>query len=55
MPLRPTIDDPEVRLEPPRLDLLTVAQEAEAAELLAALITAAVTRRGAEGALKEAA
>lgn len=45
MPLRRTIDDDELRLLPPRLELLTAAQEAEAVELLAALLAAAALRR----------
>ena len=53
--MRRTSDDDEVRLEPPRLEPLTAPQEAEAAELLAALLAAAKTRRGQQGPLKEAA
>jgi hypothetical protein len=45
VPLRPTTDDREIRLEPPRLELLTAAQEAEAVKLLAALLAAAARRR----------
>jgi hypothetical protein len=44
VPLRRTIDD-ELRLEPPRLEPLTVAQEAEAVELLTALLAASARRR----------
>jgi hypothetical protein len=55
MPLRRTSDDAEVRLEPPRLEPLTAAQEAEAAELLAALLAAAARRRANRGSLKDAA
>jgi hypothetical protein len=53
--LRRTIDDDEVRLEQPRLEPLTAAQEAEAAELLAALFAAAASRRGEGSPLPEAA
>jgi len=45
IPPRGTIDDDEVRLEPPRLEPLTAAQEAEAAEMLAALFATAARRR----------
>jgi hypothetical protein len=50
LPLRRKIDDDELRLEPPRLEPprlepLTAAQEAEAAELLAALFATAAWRR----------
>ncbi len=55
VPLRRPIDDDEVGLEPPRLEPLTAAQEAEAAELLAALFAAAASRRSNRGPLKEAA
>lgn len=55
VPLRRTIDDDEFSLEPPRLEALTTAQEAEAAELLAALFAAAATGRGTQDPLKEAA
>ncbi|MGH3042211.1 MAG: hypothetical protein ACRDNG_10840 [Gaiellaceae bacterium] len=44
VPLRRTIDD-EVRLESPSLEPLTARQEAEAVELLAALLTTAARRR----------
>jgi hypothetical protein len=54
VPLRPTSDDDELRLKPPRLEPLTATQEAEAVELLAALFAAAA-RRQAERRLKEAA
>jgi hypothetical protein len=55
VPLRRTIDDDEVRLEQPRLEPLTAAQEAEAVELLAALFAATASRRTKRGPLKEAA
>jgi hypothetical protein len=45
VPLRPTIDEREITLELPRLEPLTAAQEAEAAELLAALFATAARRR----------
>lgn len=45
IPLRGTIDDDEIKLEPPRLEPLTAAQEAEAVELLTALLAAAARRR----------
>jgi hypothetical protein len=54
LPPRTTSDDGEIRLEPPRLEPLTAAQEAEAAELLAALFAAA-RRRAERGPLKKAA
>jgi hypothetical protein len=44
VPLRGTIDDDEIRLEPPTLEPLTAAHEAEAAELLGALLAAAARR-----------
>jgi len=53
--LRRTIDDDEVRLEPPRLEALTADEEAEAVELLATLFAAAASRRAKQGPLKEAA
>jgi hypothetical protein len=55
VPLHGTIDDTEVRLEPPRLEPLTVAQEAEATELLAALFASAASRRAEHSPLPEAA
>jgi hypothetical protein len=55
LPLRPPIDDGEIRLEPPRLEQLTVAQEAEAVELLAALYAATLRRRAERGYMQEAA
>jgi hypothetical protein len=39
------IGDDEVRLEPPRLEPLTAAEEAEATEMLAALFVTAARRR----------
>jgi hypothetical protein len=45
IPLRGTIQDGEIRLESPRLEPLTAAHEAEAAELLAALFATAARRR----------
>ena len=50
MPLRRT-DDHDVSLEPPRLEPLTAAQEAEAAVLLAALFAAAASCRAERGPL----
>jgi len=44
LPPRRMIDD-EVRLEVPRLERLTAAQEAEAVELLAALFATVARRR----------
>jgi hypothetical protein len=41
VPLRPTTNDSEIRLEPPTLEPLTASQEAEAVELLTALLAAA--------------
>ncbi len=55
VPLRPTTDDGEFKLEPARLEPLMAAQEVEAAELLAALFAAAARRRAERGPLKEAA
>jgi hypothetical protein len=55
VPLRRPIDDDEIGLEPPRLELLTSAQEAKAAELLAALFAAAARRRADRGSLKDVA
>jgi hypothetical protein len=54
VPLRRT-DDHDVSLEPPRLEPLTAAQEAEAAVLLAALFAAAASCRAERGPLREAA
>ena len=54
VPLRRTIDDAELRLEPPRLEPLTAAQETEATELLAVLFAAA-SRRAEESPMSEAA
>lgn len=45
VPLRLTIDDDELTLEPPRLQPLTAAQEAEAEELLATLFATATRRQ----------
>lgn len=55
MPLRRPIDDDEIELEPPRLEPLTAAKEAEAVELLAALFAAAASRRAQGSPLPEAA
>jgi hypothetical protein len=55
VPLRRPIDDVEVTLEAPWLEPLTSAQEAEAAELLAALFAAAARRRADRGSLKDVA
>jgi hypothetical protein len=55
VPLRRGIDDDDVELAVPRLEPLTTAQEAEAAELLAALLAAAGRRRATQAPLKEAA
>jgi hypothetical protein len=55
VPLRRKIDGDEVRLKLPRLEPLTAAQEAEAAELLAALFAAAARRRGMQDPLEDAA
>jgi hypothetical protein len=54
LPLRRMIDD-EVWLDPPRLEPLRAAQEAEAVELLAALLAGAARHRVGDGSLKEAA
>ena len=54
LPLRP-IDEAEIRLEPPRLEQLSVAQEAEAVKLLAGLLAAALRRRGERGFVQGAA
>jgi hypothetical protein len=53
--LRRRTDDDGVGLEPPRLEPLTPAQEAEAAGLLAALFAAAASRRAERCPLREAA
>lgn len=46
VPLRSrTIDDGEIRLGPVRVEPLTAAQEAQAVELLAALLAAEARRR----------
>lgn len=55
LPLHPTIDDAAISLEPARLEQLTVAQEAEAVELLAGLLAAALRRRCERGSDREAA
>jgi hypothetical protein len=45
VPLRAATERGEIVLEPPRLEPLTAAQEAEAIELLAALFAAAARHR----------
>lgn len=55
LPLHPTADDHEIRLELPRLEPLTAGQEVEAVKLLAALFAAAVHRRDERKPLGEAA
>jgi hypothetical protein len=55
VPLRRTIDDDDVRLEPPRLEALTADEEAEIADLLAALFAVALSRRMERAPLREAA
>ena len=55
VPLRRPIDDDELRLDLPRLEPLTAAQEAEATELLAALFAAVANRRSKQHPRKEAA
>jgi hypothetical protein len=55
VPLRRTIDDDELSLEPPRLEPLTATQEAEATDLLAALFATAARRRAGVRPRKEAA
>jgi hypothetical protein len=55
VPLRGTIDDDEIKLEPPRLEPLTAAQEAEAVELVAGLLATAARRRAGVRPRKEAA
>jgi hypothetical protein len=54
VPLRRKIDG-AITLESPRLELLTPAQEDEAAELLAAFLAAAAHRRAEEPSMSEAA
>jgi hypothetical protein len=55
-PLRPkTIDDGEIRLGPARVEPLTAAQEAEAVELLTALLAAALRRQRSSTSLRRAA
>jgi hypothetical protein len=48
VPLRAATERGEIVLEPPRLEPLTPAQEAEAGELLAALFAAAARHRPLE-------
>lgn len=48
VPLRAATERDEIVLEPPRLEPLTAAQEAEAVELLAALFAAAASHRPRE-------
>lgn len=56
VPLRSrTIDDGEIRLGPVRVEPLTAAQEAQAVELLAALLAAAARRQGFSARLRRAA
>jgi hypothetical protein len=55
VPLRLKVEDDEVRLEPPWLEALTVNQEVEAVELLAALFATAARRRVGVGPHEEAA
>jgi hypothetical protein len=56
LPLRPTtIDDGVIRLGPPRLEPLTAAQQAQAAELLAALFASALRRQPPSTQVKRAA
>ncbi len=45
VPLRAVTTRDQIVLEPPRLEPLTAAQEAEAVELLAALLAAAASHR----------
>ena len=54
VPLRRMIDD-EVRLEPPRLEPLMATEEAQAAELLAALFATAARHRAGVRPQREAA
>jgi hypothetical protein len=55
VPLRRTTDDQDIRLERPRHEPLTAAQEAEAVELLAALFATAARRQAGVRPQKEAA
>jgi hypothetical protein len=56
VPLRPATERDVIVLEPPRLELLTAAQEAEAVDLSAALFAAAAKHRPREaGRLRRAA
>jgi hypothetical protein len=56
VPLRPrTIGDGEIRLGPVRVEPLTAAQEAEAVELLTALLAAALRRQRSSPSLRRAA
>lgn len=56
VPLRSrTIDDGEIRLGPVRVEPLTAAQEAQAVELLAALLASAAQRERFSGQLRRAA
>jgi hypothetical protein len=55
LPLRRTTDDQDVRLERPRVEPLTAAEEAEAVELLAALFATAAQRRAGTRPRQEAA
>jgi hypothetical protein len=55
LPLLRTTDDRDIRLERPRLESLSAAQEAEAAELLATLFAIAARHRAGVQPQKEAA
>jgi hypothetical protein len=56
LPLRPkTIDDGEIRLGPARVEPLTATQEAQAVELLTALLAAALRRQRSSSYLRRAA
>jgi hypothetical protein len=56
VPLRlKTIDDGEIRLGPARVEPLTAAQEAQAVELLAALLASAAHRQRFSSQLRRAA
>jgi hypothetical protein len=55
LPLRRTTDGQDIRLERPRLEPLTAAQEAEAVELLAALFASVARRRAGVRRQQEAA
>lgn len=56
VPLHPrTIDDGEIRLGPVRVEPLTAAQEAQAVELLAALLASAAHRQRFSSQLRRAA